>query len=73
MDTELSHRMIAACGINCTLCLGFQWKRNKCDGCWAPENRKRHHCAVCRIKNCELLLQTDSKFVTNVLNIRVTG
>jgi len=52
---------LAPCGINCGTCLGYLRTRNKCCGCW-PEGNKPYHCQVCRIKNCEFLEKTESKF-----------
>jgi len=47
MNTSL----IAPCGINCALCLGYQRKKNHCDGCLI-EGDKPKHCAQCAIRNC---------------------
>ena len=47
----MNTKMIAPCGINCTLCLGYQRKKNSCVGC-LPEGAKPYHCTVCSIKQC---------------------
>lgn len=60
MNYQASH--IAPCGINCGTCLAFLRTKNRCDGCWSADASKRHYCSVCRIKNCELLNQTETKF-----------
>lgn len=63
METKTHNiRMIAPCGINCELCLGHQRLKNSCSGCWGSEDTVRNHCKLCRIKNCEFLTKTDSKF-----------
>lgn len=54
--------MIAPCGINCSICLWHLREKNRCGGCWAPEGQKRNHCMVCRIKNCEHISRTGSRF-----------
>jgi hypothetical protein len=54
--------MVAPCGINCGVCIAFLRDKNKCVGCWAPGNKKPNHCMTCRIKNCEYLAITESKF-----------
>ncbi len=54
-------QLIAPCGINCGLCLGFLRDKNKCHGCRSDLNKVKH-CSVCAIKNCEHLSMTDSKF-----------
>jgi hypothetical protein len=53
---------IAPCGINCGTCKAYQRERNKCSGCLSTDENKVNHCARCKIKNCELLAITDSKF-----------
>ena len=44
---------IAPCGINCSLCLGYQRTKNHCNGCNGSDEHKAYHCVECRIKNCE--------------------
>jgi len=53
---------IAPCGMNCSLCIGFHRIKNKCDGCQSSSTNKPNHCINCSIKNCELLLNSESKF-----------
>jgi hypothetical protein len=48
--------------MNCTLCLANQRTKNKCSGCNAPEENRVGHVKVCKIKNCEELVQTQSDF-----------
>ena len=55
-------RMIAPCGINCSVCRAFLRNKNKCNGCWGPDGKKPNHCRVCSIKNCDQLSITNSKF-----------
>jgi hypothetical protein len=45
--------MIAPCGINCSVCIGYLREKNKCPGCNAPEGASLHHCQTCKIKHCE--------------------
>ena len=47
MDANL----IAPCGMNCALCLGFLREKNRCDGCRAEQN-KPEYCKKCIITNC---------------------
>lgn len=54
--------LIAPCGMNCGICLAYLRKKNKCEGCWSENTYKPYHCSVCRIKNCELLNNTESNF-----------
>jgi hypothetical protein len=54
--------MIAPCGMNCGTCIAFLRAKNKCCGCWPETGFKPDHCALCRIKNCEEIARTSSKF-----------
>ena len=53
---------IAPCGINCGTCMAFLRPKNKCLGCWVDFDGKRKSCSICKIKKCELLQKTTSKF-----------
>ena len=55
-------QLIAPCGMNCGICLGYLREKNKCSGCWGDNEHKSKHCVKCIIKNCELLEKTNSKF-----------
>lgn len=62
MKTDTS--LIAPCGMNCSLCLGYQREKNHCNGCRNEENIKyktkgSNHCII---KNCKLLKDTKSGF-----------
>jgi catechol 2,3-dioxygenase-like lactoylglutathione lyase family enzyme len=59
---KMNSTLIAPCGMNCALCLGFLRDKNKCSGCWGDNNNKPYHCTACSIKNCDLLQSTESKF-----------
>ena len=55
--------LIAACGMNCGICIGFLRKKKPCGGCFKIDaENKPHHCRSCRIVNCELLAKTNSGF-----------
>lgn len=55
-------QIIAPCGMNCGICLANLREKNVCYGCWSEDENKRNYCTKCAIKNCGLLLKTDSKF-----------
>ena len=55
-------KMIATCGMNCAVCIGHLRERNKCAGCNGDDNHKLKHCVICRIKNCEMLIDAPSHF-----------
>ncbi len=63
MATELSPaELIAPCGINCGVCLGYLREKNKCCGCRSTGSNKPNHCFTCRIVLCEHLKNTSSGF-----------
>jgi len=47
----MNHMSLAPCGINCSICLGYQREKNRCAGCRNKGN-KPYHCTVCSIKTC---------------------
>jgi len=54
--------LIAPCGMNCTLCIGYQRQKNPCAGCNLDDTNKPKSCIRCVIKTCEVRKQTDSGF-----------
>lgn len=47
--------LIAPCGMNCAICLGYLREEKKCPGCRAKDGRKPRYCAGCVISNCPTL------------------
>ncbi|MFH1387220.1 MAG: DUF3795 domain-containing protein [bacterium] len=45
-------KLIAPCGMNCSLCLAYQRAKNNCPGCLVKSRSKSKSCLHCRIKNC---------------------
>jgi hypothetical protein len=43
--------LIAPCGLNCALCLGYQREKNKCGGCNSATVRQGY-CTSCILKLC---------------------
>ncbi|MFC1784529.1 DUF3795 domain-containing protein [Candidatus Neomarinimicrobiota bacterium] len=58
----MMNHLIAPCGMNCGICLGFLRDKNKCPGCRNMGKNKPGYCRKCIIKNCALLAKTDSNF-----------
>jgi hypothetical protein len=54
--------LIAPCGLNCGTCSGYLRKKNKCCGCRPVSGFKPTYCTTCKIKNCDILNNTASKF-----------
>jgi hypothetical protein len=62
MALTFDRSMIAPCGMNCGTCIGYLRAKNKCCGCWPDNGSKPVYCTSCKVKNCELLAKTNSKF-----------
>jgi hypothetical protein len=58
---KITADLIAACGMNCAICMAYLRQKNKCMGCNGPDMNKPKHCIVCSIKNCEELANSETK------------
>ncbi|MDX2413988.1 MAG: DUF3795 domain-containing protein [Bacteroidales bacterium] len=54
--------LIAPCGMNCAICLGYLREKNPCSGCRDTEGYKPNQCNNCIIINCDKLKETVSGF-----------
>jgi len=55
--------LIAACGMNCGLCIGYLRDKKPCGGCFKiDDENKPKSCRSCKIVNCDLLAETESGF-----------
>lgn len=55
--------LIAACGMNCGLCIGYLREKKPCGGCFKiDDENKPKSCRSCKIVNCALLAETESGF-----------
>ena len=54
--------LIAPCGMNCGICLGYLRDKNRCPGCHADDAEKSRSCLRCIISHCEMLTATPSGF-----------
>ena len=50
--STIKSKLIAPCGMNCSICLGYQREVNKCPGCRGSDINKTKSCARCKIKKC---------------------
>jgi len=62
---NLKTSLIAPCGMNCGLCLGYHRTKNKCTGCNSTGSNKPNHCINCLIKLCDSLQANHSRFCFN--------
>lgn len=54
--------LIAPCGMNCGICIGYLRDKNKCAGCNFEVEYKPGYCKTCIIKNCDYIKQSESGF-----------
>ena len=73
MNIQINKTLIAPCGMNCGICLGFLRDKNKCLGCLNMGKNKPGYCRKCIIKNCELLAKTESNFCYDCEKYLCTG
>jgi len=59
---SMKAKLVAPCGMNCALCLGFQREKNRCPGCKEDDPAKPKYCVTCQIKNCSETAASGSKF-----------
>ena len=60
--SEMRADLIAPCGMNCRLCIGFVRKKNKCSGCREAGESNQAHLSTCIIRKCEALAGCESGF-----------
>ena len=58
MDAQL----IAPCGMNCGICLGYLRDSRRCHGCRGDDADKLPSCTRCIIKNCETIASNQTGF-----------
>lgn len=54
--------LIAQCGMNCGVCIGYLRDKNKCSGC---REDNQDYCRKCTIKNCKILKENNWKFCSD--------
>ena len=62
MESVNQNLLIAPCGMNCGICMGYLREKNKCPGCRGTDADKRISCSRCKIKNCEFMQNTKPGF-----------
>jgi len=64
----ISTSLVAPCGMNCRLCLGYIREKNTCPGCRMINNQdsqKSKYRNRCRIKNCEQIAKGKIKYCSD--------
>lgn len=55
--------LIAPCGMNCGICIGYLREKNACGGCFKKDDdNKPKNCRSCTIANCDHLSRTESGY-----------
>jgi uncharacterized protein DUF3795 len=57
--------LIAPCGMNCGICIGYLRAKNKCPGCRSQSKNIQGACRKCLIINCKILKEKNMKFCSN--------
>lgn len=55
-------KLIAPCGMNCSLCMAFLRDERRCPGCRIENLEKGTYCRKCIIKNCDELRSNNWKY-----------
>ena len=66
--TTIPTDLIAPCGMNCRLCLGYIREINTCPGCRMidkQDSKKSEYRNRCRIRNCEQIANGKSKYCSD--------
>ena len=59
---ELEPDLIAPCGMDCGLCMGYLRDKNRCLGCRAGDEGKGKSVLACTIRTCEVVRSSESGF-----------
>ncbi len=65
MKTLNRFELIAPCGMNCGICLGYLREKNQCPGCRGPREQLPKYCGNCIIRNCAILKENNWKFCSD--------
>jgi len=67
MTKSVPLELIAPCGMNCNLCLGYLREKNRCPGCNNLRNldNKQEYRVRCIIRNCQILQQNKLKYCSS--------
>ena len=62
MNRKLQEELIAPCGMNCGVCMGYLREKNRCPGCRDNNTEKPISRLRCKVINCETIANSKSKF-----------
>lgn len=61
----MKSNLIAPCGMNCGICLGYLRDKNKCLGCREMDAYKSSYGRQCIIRSCQVLKKNKVKFCSD--------
>ena len=61
----MNSKLMAPCGMNCGICLGYLRDKNKCPGCREMNENKPDYCRKCIIRDCDILKKNNMKFCSD--------
>lgn len=61
----ITSNLIAPCGMNCGICIGYLRDKNTCPSCREMNENKPKYCRKCIIKNCSILKEKKMKFCSD--------
>ena len=62
---KMNLKLIAPCGMDCGICLGYLREKNKCPGCRQMEKNKLDYFRKCMIRNCPIQKENKIKFCSD--------
>lgn len=67
MNTKstITLKLIAPCGMNCGICIGYLRDKNKCLGCRKMSAGKPESCRKCIIMHCKILKEKKMSFCSD--------
>ena len=65
MEALSRFELIAPCGMNCGICLGYLREKNQCPGCRGPREQLPKMCRSCILRNCAILKENNWKFCSD--------
>lgn len=58
----MNSKLIAPCGMNCALCIGYIREKNRCPGCRKTDAYESSYGRKCIIRDCNLLRENKCKY-----------
>jgi hypothetical protein len=66
ISKKINPNLIAPCGMNCGVCIGYLRDKNKCLGCREMKKNKPNHFKNCTIAHCSFLKEKKIRFCSAI-------